>query len=196
MLPSEIPKLPTDPLVRGFPGVWKLLLFHNFLPGAGLCPYLFCLSFCLLYFVLPPFNENVLRFWVPGVLHQHSEVVLWNLFSIQMIFWWFRGGESDFPILFLRHLEPPQNLYFEGSSQHQSPVKRLTVWYDKTNSTQCNQSHMSLIYSSFISKSVSVSHNTVITFEINRFMSPLFESCHVLCEAHLTKDRRQILLQR
>ena len=27
MLPSEIPKLPTDPLVRGFPGVWKILLF-------------------------------------------------------------------------------------------------------------------------------------------------------------------------
>ena len=68
--------------------------------------------------------------------------------------------------------------------------------YDKTNSTQCNQSHMSLIYSSFISKSVPVSHNTVITFEVNRFMYPLFESCHELCEAHLTKDRRQILLQR
>ena len=27
MLPSEIPELPTDPTVRGFPGVWKLLLF-------------------------------------------------------------------------------------------------------------------------------------------------------------------------
>ena len=24
---SGIPKLPTDPLVRGFPGIWKLLLF-------------------------------------------------------------------------------------------------------------------------------------------------------------------------
>ena len=27
MLPSEIPSLPTDPPVRGFPGVWKFLLF-------------------------------------------------------------------------------------------------------------------------------------------------------------------------
>ena len=27
MLPSKIPKLPTDLPVRGFPGVWKLLLF-------------------------------------------------------------------------------------------------------------------------------------------------------------------------
>ena len=33
MLPSEIPKLPTDPLVRGFPGVWKLLLFMTPSPG-------------------------------------------------------------------------------------------------------------------------------------------------------------------
>ena len=38
MLPSEIPKLPTDPLVRGFPDVWKLLLFYDSLPGTGLCP--------------------------------------------------------------------------------------------------------------------------------------------------------------
>ena len=35
MLPSEIPKLLTDPPVRGFPGVWKLL-FYNSLPGMGL----------------------------------------------------------------------------------------------------------------------------------------------------------------
>ena len=32
MLPSEIPKLPTDPLVRGFPSVWNLLLLHDSLP--------------------------------------------------------------------------------------------------------------------------------------------------------------------
>ena len=38
MLPSEIPKLPTDPPVRGFPGVWKLLLLHDSLPGMGLHP--------------------------------------------------------------------------------------------------------------------------------------------------------------
>ena len=38
MLPSEIPKLPTDLPMRGFPGVWKLLLLHNSLPRTGLCP--------------------------------------------------------------------------------------------------------------------------------------------------------------
>ena len=77
-LPSEIPNLLKDLLVRGFPGVWKLFLFHNSLPGTGLHPYLFCLSFYLLYFVLHPFEDKGLPFWVPGVLHQCSEVVLWN----------------------------------------------------------------------------------------------------------------------
>ena len=33
MLPSEIQKLPTDSLVRGFPGIWKLLLLHTPFPG-------------------------------------------------------------------------------------------------------------------------------------------------------------------
>ena len=49
--------------------------------GTELHPYLFCL-FCLLYFFLPPFEDNGLLFWVPDVLCQHSEVVLWNLLSI------------------------------------------------------------------------------------------------------------------
>ena len=51
-----------------------------------LCPYLFCLSFCLLYFVLPPLKNNGLPFWVPDVLYQHLEVVLWNLLRVQMLF--------------------------------------------------------------------------------------------------------------
>ena len=85
MLPSEIPKLPIDLPVREFPGVWKLLLIHNSLPRMGLCslPLLFLY---LLYFVLPPFEDNGLPFWVAGVLCQHSKVILWDLLSIQMIF--------------------------------------------------------------------------------------------------------------
>ena len=39
-----------------------------------LWPYLFCLSFYLLYFVLPPFEDSGLPFWVPDVLCQHSEL--------------------------------------------------------------------------------------------------------------------------
>ena len=38
MLPSEIPKLPIDQLVRGFPAVWKLFLFYESLPVMGLHP--------------------------------------------------------------------------------------------------------------------------------------------------------------
>ena len=72
-------------MVRVFPGVWKLLV-KDFLPGMDLCSYLFCLSFYLLYFVLPPFEDNGLPFWVPDVLCQHSEVVLWNLLGVQMFF--------------------------------------------------------------------------------------------------------------
>ena len=68
ILPSEIPRLATDPSERVFPGAWKLL------------------SFYLLYFVLPPFEDNGLPFWVPDVLCQHSEVVLWNLLGVQMLF--------------------------------------------------------------------------------------------------------------
>ena len=67
-------------------------------------PSFFCLSFYLLYFFLPPFEGNGLPFWVPDVLCQHSEVVLWNLFGVQMFFWWICGGESGLPILVLCHL--------------------------------------------------------------------------------------------
>ena len=69
-----------------------------------LCPYLFCLFFCLLYFFLPPFEDNGLLFWVPDVLCWHSEVVLWNLLSVEMFFWWIFEGESGLPVLFLHHL--------------------------------------------------------------------------------------------
>ena len=67
-------------------------------------PYLFCLSFYLLFVFLPPFEDNGLLFWVPGVLCRHSEVVLWNLLSTQMFFWWICRGESGLPVLFLCHL--------------------------------------------------------------------------------------------
>ena len=79
MLPSVVPRLTTDSAVRVFPGVWKLLSFYDSLPGMELHPYLF---FHLLYFFLPPFEDNGLLFWVPDVLYQHSEVVSWNLRSV------------------------------------------------------------------------------------------------------------------
>ena len=58
MLPSVLPRLGTDSAARRFPGVWKLLSFQDSLPGMELCPSLFCLFFCLLYFFLPLFEDN------------------------------------------------------------------------------------------------------------------------------------------
>ena len=68
MLPSVVPRLSTDSAVRVFPGVWKLLSFLRLPFGMELHPYLFCLSFCLLYFFLPPLEDNRLLLWVPDVL--------------------------------------------------------------------------------------------------------------------------------
>ena len=87
---------------------WEgFLVFGNFsslktpFPERVSIPNSFCLSLYLLYFVLHPFEDNGLPFWVPDFLCQHSEVVLWNLLSIQMFFRWICGGESGLPVLFL-----------------------------------------------------------------------------------------------
>ena len=65
--PPRFKNFPQTPQCEGF------LMFGNFLyytslPGTGLCLLLFCLSFYLLHFVLPPFEDSGLLFWVPDVL--------------------------------------------------------------------------------------------------------------------------------
>ena len=53
------------------------------LPSGKGAPSLPLLSLFLSFiFFLPPFEDNGLLFWVPDVLCQHSEVVLWNLLSV------------------------------------------------------------------------------------------------------------------
>ena len=85
MLPSVLPRLTTDLAVRVFPGVWKPLFLR--FPSQDRVPvYLLCLLFLLLYFFLPVFEDNDLLFWVPDVLCQHSEVLLWNLLNVEMFF--------------------------------------------------------------------------------------------------------------
>ena len=86
MLPSEVQSLTTDLPVRVFPGIRKRLSFLRLPSPFGFHPYLFCLSFYLLYFFLPPSKDNGLLLRVPDVLCQHSEVVLRNLLSIKMFF--------------------------------------------------------------------------------------------------------------
>ena len=81
MLPSVLPRLSTDLAVKVFPGVWKPLFLR--LPSRDGAPSLpLCLFFFLLYFSLPPFEDNGLLFWVPDVLCWLSEVVLWILLSV------------------------------------------------------------------------------------------------------------------
>ena len=70
MLPSVLPKLSTDSAVTVFPGVWKPLFLR--LLSWDRAPSLPLLSLCLLYFFLPPLEDNGLLFWVPDVLCRHS----------------------------------------------------------------------------------------------------------------------------
>ena len=102
-----------------FPGVWKPLFLRVSsrdripFPGRSSLPTSFVSFFVLLYFFLPVFEANDLLCWVPDVLCQHSEVVLWNLLSVEMFFWWIFEGESGLPILFLRHLRTALVLSFD-----------------------------------------------------------------------------------
>ena len=54
--------------------------------GAPSLPLLSLFFFCLLYFSYLLLEDNGLLFWVPDVFCRHSEVVLWNLLSVQMFF--------------------------------------------------------------------------------------------------------------
>ena len=76
-----------------FPGVRSSLVFSGFElkpPASGFQSYFtIVLGLLLLYSTVDktsPFKDNGLLFWVPDVLCQHSEVVLWNLLSSQMFF--------------------------------------------------------------------------------------------------------------
>ena len=109
MLPSEIPKLPTVPLVRGSPGIWKLLR----LPPQDGPPSLTLLSLFLSVIFCPTsFWRQWAAFlgaWCPP---PHSEVILWYFFSVQMFFRWICGGESGLPVLFLCHLRTASGVCF------------------------------------------------------------------------------------
>ena len=84
MLPSVVPRLAIDSEYFLVLGNFSFLRLPSW---DGSLSHLFLLSlFLSLYFFLPPFEDNGLLFWVPDVFCQHSEVVLWNLLSVQMFF--------------------------------------------------------------------------------------------------------------
>ena len=96
MFPSEIPKLPTDKL-RG-----NCSSFMSPSPGWISIPKSFVSVF--VFYILSYLLSRRLPFWVLGVLRQHSEIALWKLLNIQMIFWWVCVRDSDLPVLFFCHL--------------------------------------------------------------------------------------------
>ena len=124
MLPSEVPRLTTDLPVRMFPGVWKPLFFKTPFLGWISDPPSFVSLFIFYIFFLPPFEDNGPPFWVPDVLCQHSEVVLWNLLNVQMFFGWICGVESGLPVLLLHHLRTTPSNYFSGSL----PISSSFIW--------------------------------------------------------------------
>ena len=91
MLPSVFPRLATDSAGRVFPGVWKplFLKFPSWdglpFPGRSSLPPSLSLLLSFIFF-LHDFEDNGLLDWLPDVLCQHSEVVLWSLLSIEMFF--------------------------------------------------------------------------------------------------------------
>ena len=93
------------------------------------------LSFCL-----SAFKENGLPFWVPGVLHQHSEVVLWKLLSIQMIFWWICRGQKLSLSYFSAILGPPPTLTLSSCPIYNKKKKKNLQFSSVAQSypTVCN----------------------------------------------------------
>ena len=83
---------------------WEcFLLCGNFsfmTPSPGQSLSLNLLSLFLSFIFCPTyFWRSWAAFLVPGVLHKLSEVVLWNLLNIQMIFWWISWARKWSPCL-------------------------------------------------------------------------------------------------
>ena len=79
-------------------------------------PYLFCLSFCLLCFFLPPFEDNGLLFWVPDVLCRHSEGFCGIYSAFKCSFDEFVGEKVISPSYSSAILGPPPVLEFNSWS--------------------------------------------------------------------------------
>ena len=135
MLPSVFPRLATD-LAGSVSWCLETSLLKIPFPGRAslprmeLPPHLLCLLFRLLYFFLPVFEDNGLLFWLPDVLCQPTEAVLWSLLSVEMYFWGICEGESGLHVLFLRHLRTaPETAGFNtGSKQGVQRVKAQNAW--------------------------------------------------------------------
>ena len=118
--------------MRGFPGIWKLHLLHDSLPGMGLHTQHFSLSFSLI-FCPTSFWREWAAFLDASCPLPAFKVVLWKFLSTKMTFWWICAGESgsasySSAILGLPH--PPWQRGFEYSAQHNIVP---SVWGPDTN---------------------------------------------------------------
>ena len=84
MLPSEIPKLPIDPPVRGSPGVWKLLFLR--LPSWEGSLSLTLLSLFLSFIFCPTSFQRQWAAFLGAWCPPPAFSCLWYLLSVQMIF--------------------------------------------------------------------------------------------------------------
>ena len=103
IVPSKIQKLPPDPLVRGFPGVWKLPLLR--LPSQDGSLSLTLLSLFLSFIFCP---TSFWRHWAAFLGVWCPLLVIRSCFvefaQRSMIFQWICGGESDLPVWFVCQL--------------------------------------------------------------------------------------------
>ena len=99
-----------------FPAVWSSLAFSGFElkpPISGFQSY----SHSSLKTSPSPFKDNGLPFWVPDVLYQHSEFVLWNFLSLQCSFNEFVGEKVVSPSYSSTILGlPPWLLFFKWAA--------------------------------------------------------------------------------
>ena len=74
------------------------------LPPQDEPPSLMLLSPSLSFIFCPTTFQKEWAAFLGAFCPQRSEVVLWRLLSIQVIFWWICGGENGLPVLILCHL--------------------------------------------------------------------------------------------
>ena len=117
MLPSEIPKFPTDPPVRGFLGVWDFSSFTT--PSLGWVSVLNSLSL-FLYFIFCPTSfqrqwAGFLGTWCPLPVLRSCFVEFSQCSNDPSMNLW---GQSGLPVLLLHHLRTAlsDSFYFKDNS--------------------------------------------------------------------------------
>ena len=104
MLPYEIPRLATDPLLRVFPVVWKLLFFKTPFPGQISVPTSFVSLF--IFYILSYLLLKTMGCFSGRLMSSASDQKLFCevCSAFNCSFDEFLRGESGLPILFLCHL--------------------------------------------------------------------------------------------